>query len=100
MLTAVDVHLVDPRDTKSEVRTPAYRVYFWEQQPAVDAVVAVPAWSSEEFRLIDAMNVHEVLSWATGAVGRGRQFELFVETTDAAGTGLLRLAGSEPTAGA
>ena len=85
----------DPRDTRWEVDTPIYRVYFWHR-PAAEPGQGreIPMWSSDEWRLTDAADVHEALAWANGPEGRGRVFELYVEALHSDGLGLLRLAGS------
>jgi hypothetical protein len=87
---------MDPRDAAWETRRPAYRIHFWEQAEAALSD-SVADWSSDEWRLTDVLDVHEVLAWVTGAAGHGRQFELFVENSDTSGRGLLRLAGGVPT---
>ncbi|MDT0276394.1 hypothetical protein [Blastococcus goldschmidtiae] len=74
---------VDPRDTRWEEPSPVYRVYFWDRG------------SSYEWRLTGATDVHEVLARATGPAGRGRAFELFVETSTGQGPGLIHLAGQD-----
>ncbi len=89
--------MVDPRDTRWEQSFPVYRVYFWERpsaEPGADQESVM--WHSEEWRLTDAADVHEVLAWAKGPNGRGRTFELFVETSTSDGLALLRLAGTSP----
>jgi hypothetical protein len=93
---------IDPRDTTWERRDPVYRVYFWSAPTD-----ASRAHSSYEWRLTDAIDVHEVIAWAEQE-RRGRTYELFVEHphrmeartegwVDA--PGLVRLAGTNPTDG-
>jgi hypothetical protein len=83
----VDVRPVDPRDTRWEVSTPTYRVYFWN----ADLV-------SDEYELVGARDVHEVLAWAEANAGPGRTYWLSVRVDDRNGEpGLLRLAGHDPT---
>jgi hypothetical protein len=86
---------VDPRDIRWEVDLPIYRVYFWHR-PAAEPGVGqeLMGWSSDEWRLTNAADVHEVLVWANGPAGRGRVFELYVEASHSDGLALLRLAGS------
>ena len=81
---------VDPRDVTREVDYPTYRVYFWTQGGS----------ASDEWRVTNAANVHEVLAWADGRVGDGRSYQVFVEATtemEGQGLGLLRLRGADPT---
>jgi hypothetical protein len=81
---------VDPRDVTREVDYPTYRVYFWTQGGS----------ASDEWRVTNAANVHEVLAWADGRVGDGRSYQVFVEATtemEGQGLGLLRLCGADPT---
>ena len=94
---------IDPRDTEWECSDPAYRVYFWSQPTS-----PLVAYTSYEWRITDASDVHEVVAWAESE-RRGRTYELFVEHTDRMESrdegwtdapGLIRLAGSNPTAGA
>ena len=90
---------VDPRDIEWERPQPTYRVYFWEQAPAVPSVEgAVPGWRCEEWRLSDAADAHEVLRWIP-TVSRDRSYTLYVETCSGAEErlGLIRLAGTDPT---
>jgi hypothetical protein len=98
MLADMDASPVDPRDVTWEESNPVYRVYFWEDTAAVSG--ADSAWKSHEWRLVGATNVQAALAWATGAVGRGRRFQLFVETLTAAGAGLLLLTESDPISSA
>ncbi|MGH8919034.1 MAG: hypothetical protein ACRD0H_12050 [Actinomycetes bacterium] len=94
----MDAQPVDPRDTECEQPHPVYRVYFWDRPPAPPGVGAAEVgWVSDEWRVTEADDVHEVLAWAAGPTGSGRHFELFVEADNALGHGLLRLAGSDPT---
>lgn len=89
------IALVDPRDTRWEVESPVYRVYFWHRpagEPASGQEQMM--WHCHEWRLTEAADVHEVLAWANGPEGRGRVFELFVEASHSDGLALLRLAGS------
>lgn len=91
----MDAAPIDPRDGKWEQKSPVYRVCFWEPAPLPPGVdISHQGWSSEEWRLTDAADVHEVLAWATGPVGQDRRFELFVEVAAQRGLGLRRLSGS------
>jgi hypothetical protein len=90
--------LVDPRDTRWEQSSPVYRVYFWQRPSAeLGSDQERLMWQSEEWRLTEAADLHEVLAWANGPHARGRMFELFVEASSSDGLGLLRLAGSSPS---
>jgi hypothetical protein len=79
---------VDPRDTRWEVSTPSYRVYFWERQ-------GVGGYRSDEFEL-DGSDVDEVLRWANERAG-GRTFVVYAALTRGGEPGLVRLAGIDPT---
>lgn len=92
---------IDPRDATWELSTPSYRVDFWTQPTG-----AIVATSSDEWRITDADDVFEVITWAEAKRG-DRTYELFVEHTDRIESrtegwieapGLIRLAGSDPTA--
>lgn len=78
---------VDPRDTSWECPQPVYRVYFWSG-PGL----------SDEYRLVGASDVHEAIAWADERLPDGDQYLLYVEQSDAGRLGLVRLAGTEPTA--
>lgn len=93
---------IDPRDATWEFDTPTYRVYFWTQPTG-----AITATSSDEWRITAANDVFEVITWAEAKRG-DRTYGLFVEHTDRIESrtegwieapGLIRLAGSDPTAG-
>lgn len=79
---------VDPRYTNVEDLQPVYRVDFWDADGA-----------SEEWRLTEALHVHEVLSWADRH-SKGREASICVEyeyQQDGERTVvLLRLSGPEP----
>jgi hypothetical protein len=81
---------VDPRDQTWANNRPVFRVYFWSE-------VGLGARSSDEFEVRDA-DVVEVLQWAE-AERRERTFTLYLRHDDAAGPGLVLLAGTDPTAG-
>jgi hypothetical protein len=80
----VQIHGVDPRDTRWERYAPAYRVYFWD------------GGSSDEYEITDA-DVPEVLAWAeTQAQRTNRTYVLWLRHEDRHdGPGLIRLAGWE-----
>jgi hypothetical protein len=80
---------VDPRDERWQVLSPTYRVYFWE------ALSPPPAMASDEYELVDATDVHEVLAWAEQRVLAHQSYEVFV-VVDHPDRGLVRLAGLCP----
>ncbi len=79
---------VDPRYTNSEDLSPTYRVDFWNEEGA-----------SDEWRLTEVTDVHEVLDLATSNA-RGREASICVEYSYASegesNTVLLRLSGPDP----
>ena len=89
---------IDPRYISWEQDNPVYRVYFWELRSDGFAP------SSDEWQIIAATDVHEVIAWAEKERGE-RSYELFIEHQDseagrtgwADGRGLIRLAGDNPT---
>lgn len=76
--------IIDPRDATQMENHPAYRVEFW----------ASPT-HSEEWRLVDATSVTEVIAWVE-ANASGRDAVLFAEYRAEVGVGLLRLVGHSP----
>jgi len=86
----VDVAKVDPRDQVWQIDDPTFRVYFWS------AVGDAMACDQFEVRHAD---VTDVLAWAAADPQR-RDFTLYLRHDDAAGVGLVRLAGREPTSSA
>jgi hypothetical protein len=91
ILLFVDAAPIDPRDIAWQVSEPAYRVYFWDRLGGPGSM-----WRSDEWRLTGA-DVGEVLEWANRNAA-SRYFTVGVEVTDgAAGLGMVRLHGWEPT---
>jgi len=94
---------VDPRDVTWEVSSPVYRVYFWHRPKAPPEVpLDEVGYHCDEYRLIDADDVHEVLTWAEARRQGSDSYTLYVETNryskdDGGVPGLLRLAGIDPT---
>lgn len=94
---------VDPRDADVEAPAPTYWVIFWQkgrQPEGLPGDVAV-AFTSDEFRITDARDVHEVITWADSDP-RGRQYSLYCELLrpDSLGNAVIaRLAGEDPNAG-
>jgi hypothetical protein len=89
----MQVRPVDPRDTRWEVDHPAYRVYFWQRSgDRPDS-----GWASQEWQ-VEGADVQEVLAWA-GKDKAHRPYTLYVRCTCDGKPGLIRLQGSDPTAG-
>jgi hypothetical protein len=81
-------HLVDPRDCRWEVWTPAYRVYFWR--------LIGDAFSSREFQISNA-DITMVLEWANLQSNDNETYTVFAVVDRGNGLGLVRLAGDDPT---
>jgi hypothetical protein len=78
---------VDPRDVRSEVDQPDYRMYFFESNGR-----------SDEYHLIGAQDVAEVLGWATENAN-DRRYVVYVLTDFGSGSEqpvLIRLLGRDP----
>jgi hypothetical protein len=91
MMTAVtDVRAwpVDPRDTRWEVWNPRFRVCSWRSLGQ--------SWASREFEL-SAQDVVAVLAWAAEHAEGGETYTIHCVVGGADGTGLVRLAGTDPT---
>ena len=85
----MDVRPVDPRDIEWGEDSPAYRVYFWRRGPG--------GYEAEEFLLAGVKDVHEVLRWSeTNA--EGREATVYAVVQVAGQRGVIRLAGTDPTA--
>lgn len=87
---------MDPRDASWEISSPTYRVYFWRAAEAPSGTPGHGGWSSDEWRLTGARDLHEVLEWAD-LRSAGRSYTLHVEVDVAEGRGLVNLAGVDPT---
>ena len=82
------------------IDSPAYRVNFW-QRPSPEH-----AWNLDAYVLTDVEDITELLQWVNEHAA-GRRFEVFVETNEepersfqsSQTTGLIRLLGSNPSAG-
>jgi hypothetical protein len=93
----VIIESVDPRDIEWEVNQPVYRVYFWHQPAAPPGVAQeVVMFHIDEFRLIDAVDVGEVLAWAQGECRADQTFTLYVEHRHADRLSLIHLMGIDP----
>lgn len=94
----MNIEGVDPRDIEWEVEHPVYRVYFWHQPSAPPGVSrARVAYHSDEYRLMGAEDVHEVLAWAKATARPEQFFTLYVEHVHDGSPGLIQLAGKDPT---
>jgi hypothetical protein len=92
------VRPVDPRDTAWEVDTPAYRVYFWLQPPGPPpSGQGQMAWVSDEYE-VEGADVSVVLEWANSKTSPGQTFTLYALVHCNGTPGLVRLAGTDPTA--
>lgn len=91
---------VDPRDVTWEDEQPVYRVYFWGRSKApADVPPEHVGYYCREHRVLDADDIHEVITWANHAAVGGENYTLFVERQESGETGLIRLAGTDPTVG-
>jgi hypothetical protein len=91
MMTAmaeIRVRPVDPRDTRWETWNPRFRVYFWRPLGQ--------NWASREFEL-SAADVVAVLAWAAEHAEDDETYTVHCVVEGADGTGLVRLAGTDPT---
>jgi hypothetical protein len=96
----VIINSVDPRDIEWEVDQPIYRVYFWHHP------LALLGWTPQqhmgyhcdEYRVRDAKDVHEVLAWAQTTARPEQTITVYVEHLHQGSPGLIRLAGTDPTA--
>ena len=90
----MQVHPVDPRDTRWEVDHPAYRVYFWHYEQPRDPH---GGWVSDEWQIEDA-DVDEVLNWARDNAD-GRRFVVYARVVcgQLGEPGLIRLLGTDPS---
>jgi hypothetical protein len=81
----MEVAHVEPGAVAAAVEEPAYRVVFWTATGA-----------AEEYRVIRAASVHEVLSWAE-LKSQGRTFGLYVEAgRTIEDRHLVKLSGRDP----
>ena len=87
-VTELRVWPVDPRDTSWEAWNPRFRVYFWRSLGR--------GWASREFEL-SAADVVAVLAWAAEYAENDETYTVHCVVEGADGTGLVRLAGSDPT---
>jgi hypothetical protein len=82
---------VDPRDALTEETYPEYHVTFWERLWApADIPLSRVGWRSDDWSLVGATSVFEVLAWADAH----RAHTVSVFTLERS---LIRLAGTDPT---
>ena len=105
----MQVRSVDPRTGGWEVWTQKYRVYFWERgfPPEGSEVRAQNVgYASDEYEISGALDVFEVIAWASrhSGAGRGRvypgsdrTYTLFAVVERGDDVGLVHLAGVDPT---
>jgi hypothetical protein len=86
---------VDPRDARTEEAHPEYRVTFWERLWApADIPLSRVGCRSDDWSLVGATSVFEVLAWADAHCGPHRAYTVSVFTLERS---LIRLAGTDPT---
>ena len=89
---------VDPRDTRWEIDSPDYRVYFWKRASGPpDVPASLLGWESNEFLLTEVANVQEVMAWADQRVDPKGHYTLYVVVDGPNGPGLIHLSGTDPT---
>jgi hypothetical protein len=97
-MKAMDVRPVDPRDTRWEIDSPSYRVYFWTRPPAPpDVPEDLVIYHSTEFELSGAADVSEVRAWAEANAPPGSTHTVNVVLERDQERGVVRLAGVDPT---
>ena len=85
----MEVRPIDPRDTEMEIDFPIFRVFFWKRQSdRPDS-----GFQSDEYELVNARDVHEMMQWAEANAG-DRTFTAYVVVDKT----LVRLSGQDPTA--
>ena len=89
------VRPVDPRDTEREDYDPTYRVYFWEHLSYPVVPPQHTGYKSEEYELLQAANVREVLAWGEDNAGPNRTFTVYAVLDRCE----IRLFGQDPTRG-
>ncbi len=95
----MDVEPLDPRDSEWTVERPTYRVFLWRPLEVPRPAGGARAYQSRAYRLLGAADVPEVLRWADEVAAPEETFVVYLESSDAGRPGLLRLAGTDPTAG-
>jgi hypothetical protein len=89
----MDVHPVDPRDTERAEYTPVYRVYFWERASYPGVPPELTGYRSDEYEIVGAADVREVLEWADENAGPNRTFTVYAMLDRCE----IRLFGQDPT---
>ena len=84
---------VDPRDTERDEYNPAYRVYFWERSSHAGIPDELAGYRSDEYELLGADDVREVLTWAEKNAGPDRTFTVYAILDRCE----IRLLGRDPT---
>jgi len=87
LMPELNARPVDPRDTRWEVWSPAYRIFLWSRSNE--------AWASREFE-IGAADVDDVLDWIREQ-SDAEMFTLYATVDRGDDLGLVRLAGTDPT---
>jgi hypothetical protein len=87
-VSELQVRPVDPRDTSWELWDPRFRVHFWQSLGQ--------GWRSREFELTGG-DVVAVLAWASEHAHELESFTVHCIVESADGTGLVHLAGDDPT---
>jgi hypothetical protein len=97
----MQVEGVDPRDVTWEINQPTYRVYFWGrgESPSPKIPGHVRGLYCRERRVLDAFDIHQVIAWANDEAEPNETYMLYIERTESGETGLVRLAGTDPSAG-
>ena len=87
---SMQIQPIDARDTEIAIDSPTYRVFFWERHGIHES--ATSGFTSSEYEINDARDVHEMLRWAEVNAGN-RTFTAYVVVNKA----LVRLSGQDPT---
>jgi hypothetical protein len=95
----MDVRPLDPRNTRWEISSPSYRVFFWTRPSTPPGISEDRVmYHSTEFEVSGAEDVGEVLAWAESTAPPGSTFTLYVVLERDEERGLVRLSGVDPTA--
>ncbi len=94
----MEIHPVDPRDTRWSINLPAYRVYFWKKGTGpVGHPEDRVGHMAYEYELSSCHNVREALAWADENAGNDRTYTLYAVCSRGDDNGLVRLFGIDPT---
>lgn len=95
----MQIRPVDPRDISWQISRPTYRVFFWSARSTpAPSDPELMSYDAEEFEVVGASDVREVLAWAEGKAGERRTYTLYVVVEHGDGWGAVQLAGIDPTA--